>query len=115
MREIKFRQPLLNLQGKFQEWFYWGFINGGFTAPLRQDVPNYQYTGLKDKQRREIYEGDIVDAWSQGSHAIGTITWCISGFFIKIPPPRSIWNLAGTEEICEVIGNIYENPELIKN
>ncbi len=65
-----------------------------------------QFTGLKDKKGKEIYEGDIID----GRYGKSEVRWSDNhcGFI-----PFAYPNNAPTEEECEVIGNIYENPELL--
>lgn len=67
MRDIKFRQPIREKDGKFTEWFYWGFIDGNFIEPaihlsgIDTRPESQQFTGLHDKNGKEIYEGDILN------------------------------------------------------
>jgi len=72
-----------------------------------------QFTGLLDKNGKEIYEGYIV----QTIHGNGFIgTYEVKQNSYGWSPFNEIWNGQHAGDICEfeVIGNIYENPELLK-
>lgn len=79
---------------------------------LHNDLILMQYTGLKDKDGKEIYEEDIVKGiFYQGKPEISTVKWLEKGAaFIFFGYPM---NVHGLHDV-EVIGNIYENPELLK-
>ena len=77
-----------------------------------------QYIGLKDKNGKEIYESDIVnqEIWiSVGKYerAIGVVKYRIVGFTCECVGDY-IGSNAKVNSNAIVIGNIYENPELLK-
>jgi uncharacterized phage protein (TIGR01671 family) len=68
-----------------------------------------QYTGLTDKNGNKIFEGDVVRNDFYGIKK--TVEWC-NGFYYPFvaSPEFTAWD----NDECEVIGNIYDNPELLE-
>ena len=84
------------------------------------EIIRRQFTGLLDKNGIEIYEGDIVEAWSEGYSHTGEIRWRFEGQPAIIIYPafanQGFWKLHGQHGVddgVKVIGNIYQNPELL--
>ena len=80
------------------------------------DVELMQYTGLKDKNDKEIYEGDILFFRDENMKYVAV--WQDTAFIIKSIEIRKYsekmcW-LDDTEICCEIVGNIYENKKLLE-
>lgn len=114
IREIKFRAWLKEAKMMVEvtkidfanQQLYFAFHSG--------DIKNtelMQYTGLKDKNGLEIYEGDIrVDIINFSSGPARSVPKPV-----KWDKRGNRWNFTQNDaEKCEIIGNIYENPELLK-
>lgn len=73
-----------------------------------------QYTGLKDKNSVEIYEGDTMKFTDYDGAALGKVEFISYGFMGVIPdkPHDRIWELNSADSEYEVIGNIYQNKEM---
>ena len=97
------------------------YANWDYDATYR-DVELMQFTGLKDKNGRDIYEGDILnDGKGNPPVPYGKVVWNPSvGAFNVLENGMYYWlnhgNQIGPLQLkeTEVIGNIYENPELLK-
>ena len=128
MRKIKFRGWERELQMMVYNTELGGWIfeyDGNPVRAVNQMINEedyfydlMQYTGLKDKNGTEIYEGDIVT--NASTELIFQVVYKAPSFCRKWiddvskryhdPIETMAWN---THIICEVIGNIYENPELL--
>ena len=136
MREIKFRcwdtenKEMLEVQELDYEGSYNGqpmirttMYNDYFDT---EDMILMQYTGLKDKNGKEIYEGDIVlyEDWEMcyeggGNDSFinkGIIEYCNNNCCFNVTERQTVdlqdVLYEGNEDL-EVIGNIYDNPELL--
>jgi len=132
MREIKFRawdkknkcwcslEPF-NIIGEYtifnclNQYIEMDFIN------RINDIEIVQFTGLKDKNGKEIYEGDIVhDNQDYSPETIGIVRYDKGEFYLdgRDNSDNNYWilkeRLFMVYNMIEVIGNIYENQELIK-
>ena len=96
-------------------------LNGLF-LPFNDDSILMQFTGLLDKGGKEIYEGDIVDAIAEKQYKEHTIISDIISSGVN----SSAWEVRCNKDAThglhlmwggwislEIIGNIYENPELL--
>lgn len=92
-----------------------GYSGGNYSIKF-DEIELMQYTGLKDKNGKEIYEGDIVKVFTNKEWRIGKIIYEHSGFTIDVTNNKELeyGRTSILENLTEVIGNIYDNPELLK-
>lgn len=123
MREIKFRAWFKN-ENEIKKVAINNIYEGNRThlhlspMPLSdyRPIELMQYTGLKDKNDQEIYEGDILKEYYEGEPDILVVSFEDGCFMVRqINTPNADYTLNG----CDlgntlVIGNIYENPELLE-
>lgn len=124
---------------KFRVWSdYWKkyafdaelYPDGSFYAMVEDDgVPHHentdliieQYTGLKDKNCKEIYEGDIIrEKWydndvHRGRDRIGKVEYFCDGYICWFKGSGYVGLGMFPTKNIEVIGNIHENPELLED
>jgi len=114
MREIKFRawdadsKPPRMIEGNHIQHLSIVYIE-------RASMPLMQYTGLKDKNGVEVYEGDIFKSENHNplNFQVEFVegAWCATSPYVK-DYPTEMYHFS--LESIEVISNIHENPELLE-
>ena len=130
MREIKFRawdnenRQMLEVQElNFEDCFYGGGMQIRTTMYSDyfdyREMPLMQYTGLHDKNGKEIYEEDIIE-WTTYSGKKYRFSVEYSNKYAQYVIVNTLdvlmeYEPLGDYENIEVIGNIYENSELLED
>lgn len=116
-----------SLNGK--EWYIGNLVeefDGLYIRDIHKNIKIYindasticQCTGLKDKNGNLIWENDIVRGKMHGNYGyrklVGVVQYYIDAFKVNIEP-NSFSVYKNIPDTCEVIGNIFDNPELVVN
>lgn len=130
MRQIKFRAKRMDSN----EWLFGSLFvdknkhcyikepNGKLYFIEDKDTIG-QFTGLKDKNGKEIYEGDILSIASESNKLFGVVMWHKEGYFcvedhLSVSEPSDHISIGKLLRVSifefKVIGNIYDNLELLK-
>ncbi|MED4399837.1 YopX family protein [Metabacillus fastidiosus] len=125
MREVKFRvfsnESKEMIYPDENGWFHRCYVGGngvwqtcsldGVIRKNGKELEVMQYTGLKDKNGQRIYEGDILSISDREGH--NQAVYFGEGYYST--NEFALFELTrGKHRTFEVIGNIYENPELLE-
>lgn len=120
-REIKFRAwDKDHGMGMFYpvEWVFADVTKAKHPAGKTIEVIPMQYTGQKDKNGTKVYEGDVVtcDTWPEEDNKAVVEWYAMHAQFLVETPTKagSMMFEPHVDTHFEVLGNIYENPDLLK-
>lgn len=115
MREIKYR-----IKGIDNKWHFLGLSTNLNTIPVGVVYASTvgEYTGLTDKNGKEIYEGDIVTGtWAFGKFSPSPVEFYKGSFGVRWKH-FDVDDFYAFSTFCDtdwkVIGNIHDNPELLE-
>ena len=123
MREIKFRAwhkeekiigEVLGIDILHKEIFFSNEDVDCYEHTDFKDIELMQYTGLKDMREKEIYEGDILSGGNNEEHY--KVIFENGSFMAEFEGDFDEYSFDLIDVVaqgCEVVGNIYENPELL--
>lgn len=114
-REFLFRGKRVDTLEWAESNYPFGTISGGVVQHDFVPVTVGQYIGVNDRKKKKIFEGDIIK-YDFGEDQIGVqyavIQYSGSYHSFMIEPLHN-WMYCRIEE-CEVVGNIYDNPEFLE-
>lgn len=134
MRKIKFRGKCISLKYEdesiYLKWIYGDlhhvgneyfiYCDDGMWHEVDKDTIG-QYAGVKDKNEKEIYDGDIVEFYNDVDYivhpGIAKVIFDLGAFQMENEKYGTdyLGNMDIDDMGIRVIGNIYENPDLLKS
>ena len=118
-KENKFGNYFIDLNGELR--YYQNCYDGGFFDTKNAKI--MQFTGLHDKNGKEIYEEDIVSKETfddtkpnYRNISYAKVVWIkeLASYHLVNKDDKILWDLASDKYNIEVAGNIYENSDLLK-
>lgn len=116
----EFITPCIHEEGV---WYYSGFRDGFFDETIIIPPENVmQSTGLRDKNKNLIFEGDFLKLDGYGIYKVGFTTDSQCGFevdMVKYTAPLELHMIfvdfdEDSSKFYEIIGNVYEHPHLLE-